>query len=263
MPVSRLLYLDVCPGDPVPEGAQGIRVGSESCSELLPSAGEVRSLAGRWDPSSLSLVTPVTGPDEVAKVLDLIETASAQGWDEVIVNDWGVLKETGGAVSIGITAGRLLMRFRRGPGTFDPWDELDDATRQYFAWGPLYDSPFLAFLEARGVTRIELDAPRHWLRLPEVDRFRFSFHRNTRLISVSAVCPWLYDQGAGNWRAVAHCGRPCRGKGDIVMTSGALKEPLLLRGRAILESVHLDLDSLGLPETVDRVICDPAVSRFP
>jgi hypothetical protein len=155
------------------------------------------------------------------------------------------------------------MRFRRGPGVFDPWDELDLPTRRYFAWGPLYDSPFLAFLRGKGVNRIELDPPRHWLPLPDLDGFRFSLHHGTRLISVSAACPWLYDEDKGTWKPLANCGRICTEHKDIVMNSPMLKGPLLLRGRAILERVDVDINELQLPDPVDRVIYDRASSDLP
>jgi hypothetical protein len=133
---------------------------------------------------------------------------------------------------------------------------MDLTTRRYFAWGPLYDSPFLAFLRAKGVTRIELDLPRHWLPLPDLEGFRFSLHKDTRLISVSAACPWLYDAEKGAWKSLADCGRVCTAHKDIVMTSPALKGTLLLRGRAVLERVEVDINELNLPDPVDRVIND-------
>ncbi len=253
---ARSNVIEIREGDPLPEGWDGFRIGSESCSQLLPSAENVRRLSENRDPASLSLVTPVAGPDEITDVLSVVTTAVSHGWGEVVVNDWGVLDEVGGTEGIVITAGRLLMRFRRGPGVFDPWDEMDLTTRRYFAWGPLYDSPFLAFLRAKGVTRIELDLPRHWLPLPDLEGFRFSLHQDTRLISVSAACPWLYDEDKGAWKPLADCGRVCTAHKDIMMTSPALKGPLLLRGRAILERVDVDITELNLPDPVDRVIYD-------
>jgi len=253
---ARSNFIEIRDNDSIPEGWDGIRIGSESCSQLLPSAENVRRLSEKRDPGNLSLVTSVAGPDEIADVLSAVKTAVSQGWGEVVVNDWGVLDEVGGTEGIVITAGRLLMRFRRGPGIFDPWDEMDLPTRRYFAWGPLYDSPFLAFLKGKGVTRIELDLPRHWLPLPDLDGFRFSLHQDTRLISVSAACPWLYDEDKGAWKPLADCGRTCTAHKDIVMTSPALKDPLLLRGRAILERVEVDIAELELPDSVDRLIYD-------
>ena len=253
---ARSNFIEIRENDSIPEGWDGFRIGSESCSQLLPSAENVRRLSEKRDPGSFSLVTPVAGPDEVTNVLSAVTTAVSRRWGEVVVNDWGVLDEVGKIEGIEVTAGRLLMRFRRGPGVFDPWDEMDLPTRRYFAWGPLYDSPFLAFLRAKSVTRIELDLPRHWLPLPDLDGFRFSLHQDTRLISVSAACPWLYDEDKGAWKPLANCGRTCTAHKDIVMTSPALKGPLLLRGRAILERVYVDITELGLPDSVDRVIYD-------
>jgi hypothetical protein len=256
MSEARSNYLDIREGVPIPEGFDGIRIGSEYCSQLIPSADKIRQLSRQIDPDRLSLVTPVAGPDEVADVLSAVTAAISQGWSEVVVNDWGILNEARDMERAGITAGRLLMRFRRGPGVVDYREESDLSTRRYFAWGPLYDSPFLAFLKAKGVDRIELDPPRHWLPLPDLDRFRFSFHRDTRLISVSAACPWLYDEGKGVWSPIKGCGRTCEAHNDIVMTSPALKGSLLLRGRATLERVNGDIAELELPDSVDRVIYD-------
>jgi len=253
---ARSNFIEIRENDPIPDGWDGIRIGSESCSQLLPSAENVRRLSENRDSGSLSLVTPVAGPDEVTDVLSVVTKAVSNGWGEVVVNDWGVLDEVGGTESIVITAGRLLMRFRRGPGVFDPWDGMDLPTRRYFAWGPLYDSPFLAFLRDKGVTRIELDLPRHWLPLPDLDWFRFSLHQDTRLISVSAACPWLYDADKSAWNPLSSCGRTCTAHKDIVMTSPALKGPLLLRGKAILERIDVDIAELELPGGVDRLIFD-------
>jgi len=173
-----------------------------------------------------------------------------------VVNDWGVLSELGPMEGVVITAGRLLMRFRRGPGECDPWDDLDLEARRYFAWGPLFDSPFLAFLKDQGVSRIELDPPRHWLPLPDLDGFRFSLHSDTRLISVTASCPWLYDEDKGTWNPIASCGRVCTDHSDIVMSSQALERSLFLRGKAILEPVQINPDELDLTTSVDRIIYD-------
>ena len=260
MPPKRSNYLHLQGSGLIPEGWDGIRIGSETCSQLLPSVEDLQSISEKRDPGSLSLVTPVAGPDEITEVLRAVTTAISCGWGEVVVNDWGVLDEAGGMGGIGITAGRLLMRFRRGPGAFDllddPGDDLDLATRRYFAWGPLYDSPFLAFLKGKGVDRIELDPPRHWLPLPDLDNFRFSFHQDLRLISVSAACPWLYDEDKGAWTPLANCGHNCTAHKDILMNSPALKGPLLLRGRAIMERVEVKIDELELPDSVDRLIYD-------
>jgi len=259
MSLKRSNYLHLQGSDPIPEGFDGFRIGSESCSQLLPSVEKIRVMSENRDPSSLSLVTPVAGPDEVGDVLDAVNTAVSHGWGEVVVNDWGVLDEVGVLEGIGITAGRLLMRFRRGPGKFDLseelGDELDLSTRRYFAWGPLYDSPFLAFLKGNGIDRIELDPPRHWFPLPDLDGFSFSLHHGTRLISVSGACPWLYDEEKGAWKPLVNCERSCAGT-DIVMTNPSLKGPLMLKGRAILERVDLDMIELQLPDSVDRVIYD-------
>jgi len=257
MSLKRSHYYHLKGSTPIPEGWDGIRVGSETCTRLLPTSRDIRRISEEMDAGVLSLVTPVAGPDEVNDVLNIILTSAGLRWNEVVVNDWGILDAAGGLEGIQITAGRLLMRFRRGPGAFDPWDELDLSSRRYLAWGPLYDSPFLALLKKKGVSRIELDLPRHWFPLPDLNGFRFSLHRGTRLISVSAACPWLYDTEKRAWNPTAGCDRTCTGHSDMVMTSPAVDGSLLLRGRAVLERVEVDTGELKLPDNVDRIIFDP------
>lgn len=267
MSPQRSNYFHLQGSGSIPEGWDGLRVGSEFCSQLLPSANNTLHLLRKGDPKNLSLITPVARPDEIGDVMSAVMLAVSQGWGEIVVNDWGVLSELGTASGIGITAGRLLMRFRRGPGVYDPsdsqvddpWDEQDLATRRYFAWGPLYDSPFLAFLRRKGVDRIELDLPRYWLPMPDQDEFHFSLHRDTRFISLSAACPWLYNPDKTTWDSIKGCGRICGAHSDIMMTTPTLKGPLFLRGRAILERTEVDIDGLHLPDSVDRIICDGSV----
>jgi hypothetical protein len=172
----------------------------------------------------------------------------------LVVNDWGVLDKVRRLAGPRITAGRLLMRLRRGPGEFDPWEELDETSKRYFAWGPLYDSRFLDFLAQMGVTRLELDPPRHWLPLPEVDGFDLSLHWEERFISVLASCPWLYDDTSGTWQPLEGCRQQCLTGGDLAMSSVGLKRPLILRDKAILERVEEPPDVESLPAAVDRII---------
>lgn len=266
MAVSRLKYVDINGERPGHGSWDGMRIGSEFCAQLLPYDKHIQSLSRVKDPGCLTLVTPITGPDEIDGVMRTVKAAVLEGWSEIVVNDWGVLSgladlaAQASAFRTGITAGRLLMRFRRGPGIHDlsaEYGEGPDLTiRRYFAWGPLYDSPFLAFLKASCVDRIELDLPRCWEPVPDMADFRFSFHKSTRLISVTGLCPWLYDPEKGAWGPAGGCARPCRDKNDIVMNAPALKKPLYLRGRAIYERVETDTGVLELPDRVDRIIYD-------
>jgi hypothetical protein len=260
---KRTKYFETREEAPVSGIWDGVRIGSESCSRLIPSIRSIQSMTREGYPGSLSLVTPIAGPDEIGNIMSAVNTAVSEGWGEIVVNDWGVLSGLSGLSPVGrasFTAGRLLMRFRRGPGACEltdrQRDEPDPAVRRYFAWGPLYDSAFLAFLKANNIGRIELDLPRHWMPVPEKHGFRFSLHKNTRFISITGQCPWLYDPETGSWGPVKRCTRPCREISDIVMYAQALKRPMFLRGRAILERVEADLTELALPDSVDRIIHD-------
>lgn len=268
---DRLNYVEILGKGPVQGQWDGMRIGSEFCSQLLPSVQKIQSLSDEISPGSLSLVTPVAGPDEVEGVMSVVKAAVSARWGEIVVNDWGVLSGVTGLAEpdsecgIGITAGRLLMRFRRGPGTYEltdsPVGEPDPAIRRYFAWGPLYDSPFLAFLKAKSVDRIELDLPRDWLPIPDLDDFHFSLHLSTRFVSLSAVCPWLYNPDTATWSPVNSCGCVCKSGNVIKMSNPLLKGPLYLSGRAILERVDADIDELVLPDRVDRIIYDGSLKR--
>jgi hypothetical protein len=252
----RARYLDLPSGGSFPEGWDGLRIGSETCASLLPRPDQLPGLFEGIDPSRLTLVTPLADPREVGFVLECVEAARSGGWGEIVVNDWGVLSETGRRTSGGLTAGRLLMRFRRGPGETDPWENLDEPSRRYFAWGPLFDTPFLKFLKDWGVSRVEADPPRHWIPLPSSTILAVSFHRDTRMISVSGSCPWL--RPGEEWDDRDGCGGECVRSGDLLMHAPALSRPLAMRGKAVIERLDDPPPTDDQPSTVDRLIFDGA-----
>ena len=239
---------------PRAEGWHGFRFGSESCPHLLPPVRELGRLRMSCGSFPCSLVTPVAAPSDLERVLQTARDALNAGWDEVVVNDWGVLSELSPGNGDAITAGRLLLRLRRGPGTFDPWSSLDEDSRRYFAWGPLYDGSFLSFLMDMGVPRLEIDAPRHWMPLPEVKGFQLSFHADSRLVSIASRCPWLYSPAEDRWEQPARCRRACMVSGPVLMYAGPLGKPLMHRGREILEDASGDWREKDLPGNIDRLV---------
>ncbi len=234
----------------------GYRVGSESCVHLLPDRDRLLN-SGVPEGKSRTLVTPITGPSGLDRILDLAISVHQSGWGEIVVNDWGVLNELSPVAGKKITAGRLLMRLRRGPGSEDPWPCLDDDSRRYFAWGPLCDGPFLDFLAGMGITRLEVDPPRHWYPLPGLQDFRVSLHGDNRLISVSAQCPWLYHPGKDNWSITMNCEKSCLMSGPVLLHSEHLDKPLVQRGMEILEDASGSWKEEDLPPEVDRIIYSP------
>ena len=235
-------------------GWDGYCFGSESCSHLLPASGELDRIRRLCGSSPCVLVTPLAGPSEFEKVLRTARDALGAGWDEVVVNDWGVLSELSPGNPGSVTGGRLLLRSRRGPGSFDPWRDLDEESRRYFAWGPLYDGPFLSFLRNMGVSRLEIDPPRHWMPVPDVQGFSLSFHGDFRLISLASRCPWLHNTGEDRWERPARCPRGCLESGCVLLYADALKKPLVHLGREILEDASDDWREEDLPDTIDRLI---------
>ncbi len=239
---------------PRAEGWHGFRFGSESCPHLLPPVRELGRLRMSCGSFPCSLVTPVAAPSDLERVLQTARDALNAGWDEVVVNDWGVLSELSPGNRGTITAGRLLLRLRRGPGIFDPWPDLDEDSRRYFAWGPLYDGPFLSFLGDMDVSRLEIDAPRHWMPVPDVKGFSLSFHGNLRLISIASGCPWLYCRTRDRWERPALCDRGCMGSGPVLLYAEALEKPLIQWGKEILEDASEDWREEDLPGEIDRLI---------
>ncbi len=241
---------DFLPG--LPEDAP-LRVGSEGCARLVPSAREIRELPHRLGapPERLTLVTPLCGPRELAPVVDSALAAREAGWREVVVNDWGVLRSLGPLPLP--TAGRLLLRLRRGPGEGDPWPTLDLPSRDYFAWGPLHDPPFLEFLRQRGVVRLELDPPRHWHPLPPVPDFALSLHADHRMVSLTGNCHHLPPGETGS------CHRGCLNV-PVRLTAPQLPGFLVAWGRLLLEPAGGDVPA-DLPPSLDRLIVTP--SLFP
>ncbi len=245
----------------LPEDWTWARFGSESCHILMPSIGIIKSISERLDPLSLTLVTPIALPGNIAQILILAEEALELGWREVVVNDWGVLNELSMISDSRLTAGRLLMKLRRGPGRSDNWEDMDDASRRYFAWGPLFDSQLLELLKEKGVGRLEIDPPRHWFPLPQVDDFHISMHGDYRLISISSRCPYLYKDEKTGWKSPESCESrcySCLASPMVRMESEALDRPLFQYGREILEKCDDDWGEDDIYKIVDRIIYSEA-----
>jgi hypothetical protein len=268
-------------GDPPPAAGggpwDGERVGSEGCALLVPGAPGVCG-AGRAfvAPGRASLVTPLLAPSEFPRVLEAALAALEAGWGEVVVNDWGLLHALAGKAGGRLTAGRLLMRARRGPGEGDPWEGLDPYSREYFAWGPLRDRPFLDLLREKGVARLELDPPRHWHPLRVPAGFRLSLHADHRFVTLAGNCPFLYHRDQGKWVG-AGCGLACRAR-SILLSAPALVPPgggasafaeaaadrsagrpfgFVQSGRLVLEEAADAITEADLPAEADRLVFSP------
>ncbi len=238
---------------PTEDRWDGFRLGSETCPLLLPGKDQIQRVAEMFPPDKLSLVTPLSGQRDLDLVLSTAELALSLGFSELVVNDWGVLREFSGEGRGKLTAGRLLMRFRRGPGQTDPWEDMDLKSRKYFAWGPLFDSALLSFLRGLGISRLELDPPRHWQDLPDSSGFDLSFHGEFRLVSTAAVCPWREEDTHERPETLGNCHK-CLDTGPVFLDSGQLDRPLLQWGRSILEDAAADWSDKALTPEVDRII---------
>ncbi len=256
----REKHLTVISPDEAVDGQwHGLRYGSESCVRLLPEQGALGRIRDEYAERFLTLATPLCGPDEIIGIAAMADRALDLGWDEVVVNDWGLLSRLSGRWGGRMCAGRLLLKLRRGPGWGDPWEDLDGESRRYFAWGPLYDSALLSVLDDLGVVRLEVDPPRHWMPLPATEQFLVSFHGDARLVSISGRCPWLYDPAEDCWRNPEPGCLSCRESGPLLMYAQGLSRPLIQWGREILEEASDAWREEDLPDSVDRII----YSNFP
>lgn len=249
-------------GEPLPPpregGWDGLRLGSEGCAGLVPAPVPTGPPLCPGEPERLSLVTPPLGPREFEEVRAGALAALRAGWREVVVNDWGLLDVLGEEGRGRLTAGRLLLRARRGPGESDPWGTLDEASRSYLAWGPLLDLALLDLLRDMGVSRLELDPPRHWQAIPEAEGFSLTLHADHRLVTLAGNCPFTFDPARGRWRSRSDegCGpADCVSFPPILLSCPALPRSLVQSGRLVLEEA--EVPEGGLPPAVDRLAFSP------
>lgn len=239
-------------GRPLPdrwEGVARIYLGHEHCERLLPTAAELEELLAALPPGlPRTLCTPYLSPAGIVAATQLMDRFLGEhaGFDEVVVNDWGLLRRMR-PWPVRRVLGRLLLRQLRDP-------RLAPAAGGDPRGVPVTSSgnpAFLDLLAELGFVRLELDV------LPDdlaalAARFRLSLHQPRTWISTTRLCPVAnIHQRQDSLAAVPRrCGRECLG-GAFRLEEPSMGAPLLLDGNTLCFERR---GEEAIPDGVDRVV---------
>ncbi len=251
--------------------------GSEFCETLIPGAGAtarlsrtVRGLGLDW-----ALVTPYVtdhGLDRVGRLLQQLPRELHP--DEVVVNDWGVLRMLSREQAhIRPVLGRLMNKMIRDPRVASQFDdprapqEAVDALRGF----SISAGSYRAFLDQKKVRRVEVDNPLQGLAVDfTAQEIPASIYLPFGYVTTGRIClPGSLGLLPGEkFSHLGRCGRECSG---TVLALKNTKSPfetdrdlvLYQRGNTIFYFQPPDRVSAGLEAAVacgvDRVVWQPAL----
>jgi len=169
-------------------GWDRVYVGNEFCERLLPEEDSIRDvLDKRGDAATMSLVTPYVADGGLRKVMELVErfVSVETVFDEVVINDWGVLRETRGTGCKRVL-GRLLVRQLRDPRILRWREKMPDKLVRVNELS--VNETFIEFLLDEGIERIELDTVPADLSSVQ-GRMRVSLYKPYTYITTTRLCP--------------------------------------------------------------------------
>ena len=245
--------------EPPGDGSRWDRIylGSEFCERLIPEEGQVRAvLEALPAPLPMTLVTPYVTDAGLQRIERLAAAfLGADGvFDEVLFNDWGVLRMLRDRPGERVL-GRLFARQLRDPRVIDgahgggcPEDEFS------------FSDDFVSFLREQGVRRIELDrVPRG--AGPAGGAMRYSLHRPYTYVTTTRTCPVAHLEGPGDEvvRIPRTCSYGCL-KTGYVLSNEHMSRDLFLFGNTLYFEHRTDdaTEMAGLDRIVQHRLPWPA-----
>jgi len=246
--MERALLTNRVP-ESLPEGIDRLYFGAEFCCWRMPALTEVRRAFDfcRRESVPLTLVTPVLYQSWLPQAHILLEGVRDlfSGADELLISDFGMLgparQHLPGVTTI---CGRALSGQKRGPRILDL--QLSPAEMDYFRRGSWYSSEAVAFLQEKGIQRVELDNLLQGI-APLPEGLHGSLHLPYALVTSSRNCPFRKP----------HHDRPCQPACGEVFTLESTQTaiPLLQGGNSqFLRNDRLPehLDELGVDRLVEH-----------
>lgn len=215
-----------------------IYYGDEFCERLLPSDSDFKDIRvlSKSRGLSFSFVTPPVSEkylDIISRLLEYLEPG-----DEVVVNDFGVLKMINSIGLFNIVIGRVLSRL------------LVQGMNQYSYEGSTED-----YLKCLGnITMIETDMHR----ASEVtdrlaSKISFSLYYDTPFLGITRRC--AFNRNSKRMNLFAECGRECKNE-HAILSNAKINKQILLKGNRMLQMGTLDYP-LPIKRLFTRVVFGP------
>jgi hypothetical protein len=243
----------------VGDGYSRLYFGAEFCQLMLPSPREVERAAGLAQDRGLafSLVTPYVTNSGLKQVASLLE--SLDEGDEVVVNDWGVMRqvsERGGLVPV---LGRLLTRQRRDPKILRVIEHLPKDAASHFRGCGMSNPAVREHLASLGIERIELDNLLQGISGAGGYKaslyYPYGYIATTRLCRVYRCDAEDFERQYSQRRIPVRCDRPCE-RYVFELEKGNTPVPIYLKGNVeLFENRDLppNFEELGVDRLVNEI----------
>lgn len=259
------------------EQFQRVYWGCEFCETLIPGQGSTTRLAGGALENGLawSLVTPYVTDHGLDRIIRLLETLPRDLHpDEMVVNDWGVLRWLRREQThIRPVLGRLMNKMIRDPRVASRFDdpraprEAVDALKGF----SISAASYRKFLDQKQVGRVEIDNPLQGLSVDfSAEGVPASIYVPFGYVTTGRICLTgsLRLPRGEKFSHLSQCGRECSGAVlELQNTSSPFEADremkLYQRGNTIFYFQSPEGVSAGLDAAagcgVDRVVWQPAL----
>ena len=211
--------------------------GAEFCTQRLPPLTDAVAVARACAAAGrgFSLVTPVVREGTLASLMEYLAGFAGQVPDaECVCNDWGLLQWAASErLSLGLAAGRLLGRQRRGPRVLQMVAEA--APDEVWALrGSAWNDPVnVELLLELGVARVELDFLLQGTARPNLPQgIDLAICAPWIPVTVTPACDYSEDP--------LHCARECQGCAAVRRENDQDPHPLWSRGNTLFARSELN-----------------------
>ena len=241
------------PSEPPPE-YDGVAIGHETCTHLLPTKTQLRSwLEVLKDKRLIFVLPPLYGikqHDRVQQLVSELASFNANSQIKFVANDMGTLfglRKMLGPDAI-ISIGRLLVKMRDDPRLIRPGAKIDQHSIAF--------APAILHLEELAkmlsINRAEISIPNVWPIWNSTVINKLTLHVGPTMLASGRACSYLSRQAKQKHLYIVPetCSRPCLGQ-DIEIKMAGDDTPFYLVNNALFSSNR----PIGeIPAQIDRVI---------
>ncbi|WP_294349878.1 hypothetical protein [uncultured Clostridium sp.] len=250
--------------------------GNEFCERRIPTIDEMEKILAvcREKNLKLTLLTSYcsnSGVDKIKKILDKFE--QDEYFDEVVVNDWGVLNLLKNKKSIKVVFGRVMDKMKRDPrvGQKDFIKLFNGEGLKMLRSPSASEHSYQKFLKENQVSRIEIDNVQQGLYLDDINDFDISVYLPFGFVTNGKICQFagIHNEVKDKFKVTTPCRRECKELTQLMHKNiSAIPDQLpadevgrinLIRKGNTIFYLNEVIDDVVENKRINRIIYEPTV----